>query len=152
MSKDLEALERIETFLKENCKHYKQDIGYIKQALQRLESIDNAKPSEALSMLLEIKQQRLNFYGKLLYNDKIFFETLEPTLLKAQEQEKVLKCILENIELDENYDEQGSGSTKAYKLIIPNCISVDEDDDYTDDCYPNSDFETIDSFIKEVAE
>ena len=37
MSKELKALERIETFLKENCKHYKQDVDYIREALQRLE-------------------------------------------------------------------------------------------------------------------
>lgn len=28
------ALERIKNFLKENCKHWKQDVGYIEQALK----------------------------------------------------------------------------------------------------------------------
>lgn len=46
MSKELEALERIETFLKENCKHYKQDIGYIEQAL-----IKSQKQEELLDIL-----------------------------------------------------------------------------------------------------
>ncbi len=68
---------------------------------------------------------------------------------KLRKQARVLRIILNNIELDKNYNEQGSGSTKAYKLTIPNCISMEEDENYTDDCYPNSDFETIDNFIKE---
>ena len=29
------ALERIKNFLKENCKHWKQDVGYIEQALKK---------------------------------------------------------------------------------------------------------------------
>ncbi len=69
--------------------------------------------------------------------------------LKLRKQEKLLRIILNNIELDKNYSEQGSGSTKAYKLTIPNCISMEEDENYTDDCYPNSDFEIIDNFVKE---
>ena len=60
---------------------------------QRLEAIDKSNPSEALEILLKAKQERLIFWGRLLDNDKIFFETLEPALLKSQEQEKVLKVI-----------------------------------------------------------
>jgi len=62
--------------------------------------------------------------------------------------EKLLDLFLQNIELDENYSEQGSGSTKAYKLTIPNCISVEEDENYTDECYPNSDFEFVEELIE----
>lgn len=96
MSKDLEALKEL--------KHWKETnnengvvwlplfaVEDIEKALLELKAIKEAKPSEALEMLLEAKQQRLDIYGQLLYNDKIFFEALEPTLFKAQEMEKLLK-------------------------------------------------------------
>ena len=178
MSKELKALEilyadaMIESgWVKERCITYAEEHKHndrikpyyelIKQALQRLEAIDNANPSEALEYLKKNSElfDEIALENPTTYKDGTVIEAyvyhcnsigIEQALLKAQEQEKVLKSILENIELDENYAEQGSGSTKAYKLIIPNCISVDEDDDYTDDRYPNSDFETIDSFIKEI--
>ncbi len=80
------------------------------------------------------------------------YKLLQEALLKMQKNEKVLKVILQNIELDEDYSEQISGSTKAYKLVIPNDISVEEYENYTDDCFPNSDFEVIDDFVKEKSE
>lgn len=45
--------------------------------------------------------------------------------------------------LNDNYEEQCSGSTKAYVITVPDCISVEEDEDYTDDCFPNKYFEII---------
>lgn len=50
--KELRALERIENFLKENCVHYKQPVGYIREALTRLESID--KLQKELGCPLEV--------------------------------------------------------------------------------------------------
>ena len=104
MSKEyLEALERLY-----KCNDDDYTLGYqqhdyklLQQVLQRLEIIENAKPSEALKMLLEAKQQRLNLYGQLLYNDKIFFEALEPALFKAQENENKKYLKWEDLEFKE---------------------------------------------------
>ena len=61
------------------------DFNIIKQALQRLESIDNANPSEALECLEENELV-------LLRKD---YNLLHQALIKAQEQEKVLEIIKE---------------------------------------------------------
>ena len=39
MSKGLRALERIKEFMKVNCKHWKQDVGYIEEELKTLEIV-----------------------------------------------------------------------------------------------------------------
>lgn len=108
MSKELKALERIEIFLKENCKHYKQDIGYIKEALQRLEAIDNTNPSEALKTLIGL-DNHLKFidvyYAKNGCGED--YGLIKNYILKAQEQEKVLSIIKEKnvkINLIKRYD------------------------------------------------
>lgn len=88
MSKELKALNRIETFLKENCKHYKQDIGYIKQALKRLEAIDNANPNEALERVIEGAVYDHIYTKQDLEQD---VNSIKQALLKAQEQEKIVK-------------------------------------------------------------
>lgn len=100
MTKELKALERIETFLKETCKHYKQDVGYIREALQRLESIDNANPSEALEWFgKQWVEYGIQDTVMQIKNTKEY-DTIKQALLKAQEQEKVLEIIInKNVEM-----------------------------------------------------
>ena len=90
------------------------------EALKRLEAIDNTNPSEALEILLKAKQERLIFYGRLLDNDKIFFETLEPALLKLQEQEKALSIIFEkNVNMPDLEVAIHNNSLRLYNGSIP---------------------------------
>ena len=102
MEKEFEALDNLEKVIEEitinnadlrNTLKTSVLITTIKQALTELKEIKEAKPSEAMEILLKAKQERLNFYGILLDNDEIFFEKLEQALLKAQELEKVLEII-----------------------------------------------------------
>lgn len=70
------------------------------QALQRLEAIDNANPSEALKCVGVLKEDdciTTLVQGKAL-------ETIRQYILKAQEQEKLLKVILKKrIDLESFY-------------------------------------------------
>lgn len=100
MSKELEALLDI----KENYKFYvhnKKPIDYqceiIKKALQRLETLDNAKPSEALECLEKVNDYLNNVYDykEIIEEVKKDINTIKQALLKAQEQEKVLEIIKE---------------------------------------------------------
>ena len=83
MSKELEALERYHNLdvLKENENGLvlddKTEYDTIKQALQKLEQIENSKSSDALKWLEKYKPT-------ILFNTTI----VENTLLKAQELEK----------------------------------------------------------------
>ena len=114
MSKELEALEPsvLLKFVDGLLKRYEGKTDYniyitkewlleIKQALQRLEAIDNANPSEALKCLEEIddmfylnkyrttengNHEEYEFYP---HNTKEY-DIIEQALLKAQEQEKKL--------------------------------------------------------------
>ena len=73
--------------------YFENKFPIIEQALQRLEAIDNANPSEALKEL------------KILYDEihpidnigilNIHFNNIEQSLIKSQEQEKVLEIIFE---------------------------------------------------------
>lgn len=114
MSKELRALERIETFLKENCKHYKQDIGYIKQALQRLESIDNANPNEALKRLNKVNNYLNDVYDYKEIKEEVRkdIDTIKQKLINKQEQEKVLEIIFKK-RVDIN------GLKKCIELDLP---------------------------------
>jgi len=97
MSKEyLEALKRMEYFVNEEMgiKTFKQsgwhiegtdDYELVKEALQRLESIDNANPSEALKCLERIKAYFLNKTKEIDFQD---LRDIEQALIKAQEQEK----------------------------------------------------------------
>ncbi len=77
----------------------------LKQALQRLESIDNAKPSEALKWLEKYKLT-------ILFNTTI----VENALLKAQEQERVLEIIKEK---NVNFEVLGiSNNVNCYNKVI----------------------------------
>ena len=59
------------------------------------------------------------------------------------DQYRLIDLLRRNAIIDNDYSEQGSGATKAIKIIIPNCISMEEDDQYLDDCYPNFDFDFL---------
>ena len=98
MSKELEALEDIAIY---NCNGVLQisdteEYEIIKKALQRLEAIDNAKPSEALECLEELGTHRIEYregfelgYTKTMpFKSTIEYKIIQQTLLKAQEQKK----------------------------------------------------------------
>lgn len=69
-----------------------KDRDKVLNALQRLEAIDNAEPSEALECLHTIAFNTQFIAGMNFGNELI---TIKQALLKAQEQEKVLKIINE---------------------------------------------------------
>lgn len=62
-------------------------------------------------------------------------------------EHRAYEIVKRNVELDNNYEEQCSGSTKTIKMCIPNCVSKEEDENYTDDCYPNSDFRELEDLM-----
>lgn len=66
---------------------------------------------------------------------------------EVKEALDVLGTLLDYMEIDEDYTEQNSDSTKAIKVTIPDCISVEEDENYVDTCYPNSDFDKVREFM-----
>jgi len=124
MSKEyLEAFERIkelpDSYRKqdvwEHC--YMVDCEKIEQALQRLESIDNAEPSEAI--------KHLEFICKILKEKGIDvkwifkqdYEAIIQALLKAQEPKQYLKW--EDLEFNHTpkmIDVKMSGN--KYKLVV----------------------------------
>lgn len=126
MSKEyLEALEQIIEYITEDKKvKYKATILFdcktIKKALERLEAIDNANPSEALKDLQIIENNIIYTLSDCDINDEVCqnlqyaktkISAIEQYILKAQEQEKVLRVIKEK-----NVD------TK----LLRKCNSVDE--------------------------
>jgi hypothetical protein len=72
------------SFNNAQCEYNKALADNIEKALQRLESIDNAKLSEALKWLEKYK-------STILFNTTI----VENALLKTQEQERVLEIVKE---------------------------------------------------------
>ena len=109
MSKELEALKigipKLKKLYENSAKKInKNDIlgfdlvfVYLDKALQRLESIENSKPSEALDCLEKLGAEKLA-RGELIRNDskvEPYINTIKQALLKAQEQEKVLDVIKE---------------------------------------------------------
>lgn len=98
MSKGLEALEEIRDFRYGKDKLLVcQTAMYddIKQALQRLEAIDNANPSEALKWLDDIGEQWVERGLNpdiVQYKETQSYREIKQALLKAQEQEKELKA------------------------------------------------------------
>lgn len=66
--------------------------------------------------------------------------------LKYRELVDILK---RNITLNNHYWTNENGSTKAFQMTVEDCTVVQEDEDYTDDCYPNSDFEIIEKILNE---
>ena len=104
MSKYLEALKCFKD-IEERCKNdyeqcivgynYEKELSTIKEALNRLEAIDNAKPSEALKCLEEMCNDK-TIHDYILYNclDEDF-TYIRQALIKAQKQEKVLNIIID---------------------------------------------------------
>ena len=84
-------------------------LEVVEQALQRLESIDNAKPSEALEDLEQLAEMADKCWVSCDVHK--WKTTIKQALLKAQEQEKVLGCPLEvRLQVDCDaivYDEDG---------------------------------------------
>ena len=101
MSKELEIItkyiEKIEEYEKKTGKQYlaryisKKLCIAIKEKLQRLEAIDNSNPDEALEDLDKI--EGFMTYHELYDSYKIEIKTIKATLLKAQEQNRVLEII-----------------------------------------------------------
>ena len=97
MSKEyLEALEKLlDGYSKGMAGRSYYDT--IKQALQRLESIDNSKPSETLEILDDFKNGLVNKETGMIMFNQVWFknqiDTIKQALLKAQENEKVLEII-----------------------------------------------------------
>ena len=111
MSKEyLEALERLycsgnlQLDYVLNNKH-KQDYEIIEKALQRLESIDNAKPSEALKCLEKANDYLNNVYDYKEIKEEVRndIETIKQALLKSQEQKKVIIELCEYCGMDNLY-------------------------------------------------
>ena len=89
MDKELKAFENImKIYGKTNSlEGTYDDFLTIKKALQRLEQIENAKPSEALKCLENLCDE-----FPILKKD---YKIIKQELFKAQEQEKVLEIIKE---------------------------------------------------------
>lgn len=92
MNKELEHLKIIEDWANEH--HDSKEVWEhsipIQEALKRLKAIDNANLSEALELLRMIKFKSINAgynYGFGCWNK------IEQTLIKAQEQKKVLEIL-----------------------------------------------------------
>lgn len=88
MSKELETLKKVKY---NSSPEIVKAFDIIEKALQRLEAIENAKPSEAIEWL------ETKCYVESPQDEK--FEeccsTIKQALIKAQEQEKVLEIIKE---------------------------------------------------------
>lgn len=101
MSKELEALERLKTapsfmggtaeyqFCTKSETPLMQDYETVKQALQRLESIDNATLSEALNVLKATEK----YTG-------IDLTAVKNALIKAQKEHKALEVLKKIIDFD----------------------------------------------------
>lgn len=117
MSKELEALKRMEYFVNEEMgiKTFKQsgwhiegtdDYQLVKEGLERLEAIDNANPSKALEYVngkiadLEDDLQHYTMVEKdkckefFIREDLKQFTIIKQYILKAQELEKLLNAII----------------------------------------------------------
>lgn len=95
MNKDyLEALENMKNGASDWYGSYElcEDYPVVKSALERLKSIDNSNPSKVLEVFKEFKKILLENVV-LLDTDLQRLNTIEQSLLKEQEQEKVLKLI-----------------------------------------------------------
>ncbi len=111
MSKGLEALHRIANaknhFKYDTLELVDKDFQIVQQELLRLEAIDNAKPSEALECLEDLKQECKSTYfdenGKQWWttdkNKDYRCNTIKQALLKVQEQEKENQELLQALAL-----------------------------------------------------
>ena len=136
MPKGLEIINQLETDLKYTApseKGYEHLLDLVlelkitlSKELQHLGAVDNSKPSEALEYLEEITNpviQMNSYRGNNKSSQTIEYikkvATIQQSLIKAQEQEKVLEIIKEKtvnillLELAENVDEYN-------ERIVPN--------------------------------
>lgn len=96
-----------------------QTLESIEKSIHRLESIDNAEPSEALVCLEKVKYYEVENHIKEGWNIILYEEmqeeldTIEQALLKAQEPKKYLKW--EDLEKDRTYKVLLNGS--QYELV-----------------------------------
>lgn len=103
MDKALESLENIgQTTLEEDLSVkdiYDNDYIIVKRALQRLEAIENANSSDVFEYVENIQGEiewAFEFNnGKIEEYDPRIMNIIKQYILKAQEQEKVLKIIKE---------------------------------------------------------
>ena len=138
MSKELEEFEEMYNWIYCNTgTTYEDDVKLdkirknVKSALQRLESIDNAKPSEVIKKLDDISYLVLNEIDDLKNKElwKSYFNTIKQALIKAQETEKenayiekiktMMKqkdCVLRYIESDDCFAVKTILSDGWYKL------------------------------------
>ena len=129
MSKELVALKPsvILKFVDGLLKRYEGKTDYniyitkewlleINQALQRLEQIDNANPSEALECLERVNVHLETKLDRSIWNEQ--HNTIKQALLKAQEQDEVPEVIKEK-KVDFSYLEK-CDSVVEYNLYISN--------------------------------
>ena len=108
MSKEIEDLDCVIRKEKTNygvCYLYSRKVvEEFRQALKRLEAIDNAKPSEAMECLDNLENS-LSLANELLRVTDTsamdnYITTIKQYILKSQEQEKVLSIVKEkNVDL-----------------------------------------------------
>ena len=103
MSKEIEDLDCVIRKEKTNygvCYLYSRKVvEEFRQALKRLEAIDNAKPSEAMECLDNLENS-LSLANELLRVTDTsamdnYITTIKQYILKSQEQEKVLSIVKE---------------------------------------------------------
>ena len=104
MSKELEALETLKDMIigngvNDNINDYVDNLILpIKQALRRLEAIDNSNPSEALECVDKI----LGYFGKAQIEtmtlSKCDVLTIKQALLKAQKEHKALDLLMQELD------------------------------------------------------
>ena len=106
MSKEyLEAFEVIRNKFIDLFHEDIPDFDIVDNALNRLESIDNSEPSEALECLERIGAEKLA-RGELIRNDdkvEPYLNTIKQALLKAQGQNEVIVELCEYYGLDNLY-------------------------------------------------
>lgn len=97
MSKELECLDRIENKNYLTNRECREFLKVVREGLQRLESIDNANPSEALKELEKFTDFYDTKYNRVCINA---YNTIKQALLKAQEPKQYLKW--EDLEFSES--------------------------------------------------
>ena len=97
MSKELRALERMEYILKVNCHHYKQDVGYIREALikaqeqEKVLEIIKEKNVDILALKDCIERELMgNIKSALEYYNENYY-TLDDGLKLTEEEFDLLK-------------------------------------------------------------
>ena len=115
-------------------------ITYAKESLQRLESIDNSNPNEALECLEKVKGYRtggINSVEVYLEETKEYI-SIEQSLLKQQEQDKVIE-ILKKKRVDLSYLRccfEDNQSVHRYNEYIRNkTMDYDHEEELTEEEY-----------------